>query len=128
MELIVDLLFDFVQLAIACLVLIHLTKAKNTLSTGLIKRGILLLYLIIIMEIAENTVEHGVLGESFGDEDDITLEVLLMALAATATYYCTKVRRLRTAEPLGTAIICTVWLVTAYTLELSLGLLMDVVL
>ncbi|MFN3467066.1 MAG: hypothetical protein ACK4WF_05120 [Candidatus Brocadiales bacterium] len=126
MELIVDILFDFIQLTLACLVLAHLTKAKNTLSSGLIKRGIQLLYLIIIMEIAENTVEHVVLGESFGDEDDITLEVLLMALAATATYYCTKVRRVKTTEPLGTAIICTVWLVTAYTLEFSLGLLLDV--
>ncbi len=84
------------------------------------------LYLVIIMEVAENTIELGVMGKSFGDEDDVTLEVLLVALAATATYYGTKAKRLRSTEPLGTATICTVWLVTAYALESFLGLLLDV--
>jgi hypothetical protein len=126
LELITDLSFDFSQLTLACLVLRYLVKAKHTLRPNLINRGILFLYLIIIMEVVENTVEIGFMGGSFGDEDDITLEVLLVALAATATYYATKVKRTKSAEPLGVATLCTVWLVTAYTLELLLGLLLDV--
>jgi hypothetical protein len=125
MKLIVDLLFDFSQLTIACLALSSLVKAKNNQKPNLIKRGILFLYLAIIMEVAENVTEIGILGGSFGVEDDVTLEVLLVALAVTATYYATKARRSGSTEPLGVAILCTAWLVTAYTLESFLGLILD---
>ncbi len=122
---IVDLLFDFSQLTIACLVLRYLVKAKHALGPDLINRGILFLYLIIAMEVIENTIEIGVFGGSLGDEDDITLEVLLVALAVSATYYATKVKRVKSPEPLGVAILCVVWLVTAYSLESFIGLMLD---
>lgn len=128
MPIIVDLLFDFLQLALSCLVLSNLVKARKGLNPNSIKWAVRLLYLVILMEVAENTVELGLMGKRFGDEDDVTLEVLLVALAATATYYATKAKRSRSPEPLGTATICTVWLVTAYTLESFLGILMDIVL
>ncbi|HHT9133110.1 MAG TPA: hypothetical protein ACFYED_11625, partial [Candidatus Tripitaka californicus] len=77
--------------------------------------GILLLYLLIALEIAHDAIAFLVMKEGV-DDDLITLRALILALVATAIYYATKVKRTKSTEPIGAAIICTVWLVIVYAM------------
>lgn len=119
---IVDVILHVLLLVTACTVLVFLIKASSTLKLTTLNRGILLLYLLIALEIAHDAIAFFVTKEGV-DDDLITLKALTLALAATAIYYATKVKRTKSTEPIGAAIICTVWLVVAYTMGLFLGLL-----
>ena len=121
MQLVVIIL-HVLLLVTACTVLVFLIKASRTLKLTALNRGILLLYLLIALEIAHDVIEFFVTKEGV-DYDLITLKALTLALVATAIYYATKVKRTKSTEPMGAAIICTVWAVVAYTIGLLSALL-----
>lgn len=121
MQLVVIIL-HVLLLVTACTVLVFLIKASSTLKLTTLNRGILLLYLLIALEIAHDVIEFFVTKEGV-DYDLITLKALTLALVATAIYYATKVKRTKSTEPMGAAIICTVWVVVAHTIGLFSGLL-----
>jgi len=119
---IVDVILHVLLLVTASTVLVFLIKASSTLKLTTLSRGILLLYLLMALEIAHDAIAFFVMKEGV-DDDLITLRALILALVATAIYYATKVKRAKSTEPMGAAIICTVWVVVAYTMGLFLGLL-----
>lgn len=113
---IADNILHVLLLVMASTVLVFLIKANRTLKFATLSRGILLLYLLIALEIVHDVIAFFVTKEgSAGDR--ITVKVLTLALVATATYYATKVKRTKSTEPMGAAIICTVWLVIADALK-----------
>ncbi|MBI5125518.1 MAG: hypothetical protein HZA70_04725 [Planctomycetes bacterium] len=116
----VDIVFDVLLLVTACTVLVFLIKASSTLKLTTLNRGILLLYLLIALEIADDVMEFFVTKEGVTkegvDEHLLTLDALILALVATAIYYATKGKRIKSTEPMGAAIICAVWLVVAHAL------------
>ncbi len=122
---IVDIVLSFFLLVVAALTLTSLLKTNRTAQLEPLKRGIFLMFALIILELVEDTIEFVYLAEEV-DPDSITLEILILALIATALYYAHKVKRLKSKEPLGTATICTVWLVVAYTIESIMGLLIAI--
>jgi hypothetical protein len=112
---IVDVILHVLLLVTACTALVFLIKASSTLKLTTLNRGILLLYLLIALEIAHDAIAFFVMKEGI-DDDLVTLRALILALVATAIYYATKVKRAKSTEPIGAAIICTVWLVIVYAM------------
>lgn len=121
---ILDSALDFAALIIASLALGFLLKAKNTPKMHLLRRGTLFLWLIVILEVLEDVVEIPLFGfaATLDDEDAIALEILTLCLAGTALYYVSKVKEEKTLKFLDFSILCSIWLVVAYALEVILGL------
>ena len=113
---IADNILHVLLLVTASTVLVFLIKANRTLKLTTLSRGIFLLYLLIVLEIAHDVIAFFVTKEG-SPGDRITVKVLTLALVATATYYATKVKKTKSTEPMGAAIICTVWFVLADALK-----------
>ncbi|HHT9135307.1 MAG TPA: hypothetical protein ACFYD2_10430 [Candidatus Avalokitesvara rifleensis] len=90
----------------------------------LLRRGTLFLWLVVILEVLEDIVEIPLFGftATLDDEDAVALEIITLCLASTALYYIRKVKNEKTLEFLSVSILCTIWLVMAYALEVLLGL------
>ncbi|MDO8127762.1 MAG: hypothetical protein Q6359_11130 [Candidatus Brocadiales bacterium] len=121
---ILDRVLDFTSLIFSSLALGFLLKAKNTPKIHLLRRGTLFLWLVIILEVLEDMVEIPLFGfvATIDDEDALALEIITLCQASTALYYIRKVKNEKTLEFLSVSILCTIWLVMAYALEVLLGL------
>ncbi|MEK7821698.1 MAG: hypothetical protein AAB260_01510 [Planctomycetota bacterium] len=121
---ILDRVLDFAALILASVALGFLLKAKSTPKTHLLRRGTLFLWLVVILEVLEDMVEIPLFGfaATIDDEDALALEIITLCQAGTALYYVSKVKNEKVLEFLNVSILCSIWLVMAYALEVILGL------
>ncbi|MEE9584787.1 MAG: hypothetical protein V3W51_04820 [Candidatus Brocadiales bacterium] len=115
-----EISFELLALIAASVGLGLLIKAR---SAGSIKPAIITLYLCIGLDVAE-TLTRRFLGVK-ATAESATIETVTVALTATALYYAIRSRKEGPAGRLGLAIICMVWTVTIFALELFLGLILS---
>jgi len=121
---VLDRVLDFTALILASVALGFLLKAKSTPKMHLLSRGTLFLWLVVILEVLEDMVEIPLFGfaAAIDDEDALALEIITLCQAGTALYYISKVKNEKALEFLNVSILCSIWLVMAYALEVILGL------
>lgn len=114
-----EIYFEILSLVTASVALALLLSARAGRS---IKPAIVTLYLCIGFNVAETATRRFLRIKATAES--ATLETVTIALAATALYYAIRSKRVanRSASGgLGLAIICMVWAVTIFALELLLG-------
>lgn len=115
-----EIAFELLALIAASVALTLLIKARRGSP---FKPAIVTLYVCIGIDVTE-TITRRFLGIRATGES-AAIETVTVALTATAIYYAARARKERSANRLGLAIMCMVWAVTIFGLELTLGFILS---
>ncbi|MFQ5956992.1 MAG: hypothetical protein ACE5KK_04395 [Candidatus Brocadiales bacterium] len=118
-----EFVFELLALIAASIALGLLIRARSVES---LRPAIITLYVCIGLDVAETITRRFLDIKATGES--ATIETVTIALSATALYYAIRSRKEikeKSANRLGLAIMCMVWAVTIFALELMLGLILS---
>lgn len=116
----IEIAFELLALIAASVALGLLIRAKRASS---LQPAIITLYVCIGIDVTETITRRFLSIRATGES--AAIETVTVALTATALYYTTCARKERSANRLAFAIMCMVWSVTIFGLELMLGFILS---
>lgn len=117
---VLEIALEVLSLITASIALVLLIRARTARS---FRPTIILLYLCIGFNAAETITRRFLRIKATAES--ATIETVTLALIVTALVYTLRARRRGTEGKLSPAIMCMVWAVTIFALELLLGFILS---
>lgn len=114
-----EIAFELLSLVTASVALVLLLSARDARS---IQPAVVTLYICIGFNVAEMLTRRFLRIKATAES--ATIETVTIALVATALCYAIRTKREANRKSVGLAIMCMVWAVTIFALELSLGFIL----